>query len=507
MLPMAKIQHSLLLLVAFGVLHLVPAASSSSSSSSCSSSSPSPLTKNLIDWIRSREGGIYNPKQEEKTFCENNSNSRGIFATEDIAAGEILLQVPWDSIIGAKGATKDVIIAEDETKAAAEAPATYYVTQCRMVRDLYNEVQKGEASDFAPHLRYLSLLDNDDGNHANEHFLPVIPALWSEEGRDLLEDINDHGVLPPVNGLFTTLNHDKLGACIEDIKNNPLEAKVAAVVAAHESSGTAYLKFGILVPLFDNYHYNQRLQKQTEDENEELSADDHDTANANLNAKGIIDYDESFRLVATRPIQKGEEIYRPFGNFLHNEFTTPDIFRSYGIADATIYPKFYEFAFPVPAEEELFVVEIELDEDFDNGSRGGNGFHVDIQIYDEDDAQQPEKVIQFFERELNRLQRLKAVVSRPSGFPEHGTMTQKEWDTAWLYHRNLVMVMQLALKELRSDDSDEETNYDCPGGFTTTQKGTCPIWDGFDYLPSSMPTYDLTLQFNEDNPYGPTEES
>jgi len=486
---MMKIQHSLLLLVACAALHLVLAASSSSSSPS-----PSLLTQNLIDWIRTREGGIYNPKQEENTFDESNSNARGIFASEDIAEGEILLKVPWDSIIGAKGATHEVMIAEYQTKANAK---DYAVTECRMVRDLYNEVQKGEASDFAPHLRYLSLLDNDK-DETNEHFLPVTPSLWSEEGRDLLEDINDHGVLPP-HGLFTTLNHDWMGACIEDIQNNPLEAKVAAVVAAHGTSGTAYSEFGILVPLFDNYHYNQRLEKQKEDQNEEPSEDNHDSANA----KGIVDYGESFRLVATRPIQKGEHIYRPFGNFDHTSFTTPGIFRSHGIADAMFYPKFYEFAFPVDNEEELFVVGIEVDEDFDNGS--GSGFHVKIEIYDEDDAQQPEKVIEFFEQELNWLQRLKAVVSSQSRFPEHGTMKKNEWDTAWLYHRNLVTVMQLTLEELRSDE--EETNYDCPGGYTTTQKGTCPLWDGFDYLPSSMPMDDLTLEFNEDNPYGPTEDA
>jgi hypothetical protein len=494
-----QLQHSLLFLVACVALHLVPASSSSSSSSP----SALTLTQNLIDWIRTREGGIYNPKQEEKTFGESN-NARGIFASEDIAEGEILLAVPWHSIIGAKGATQEVMVAEYERKTASDE--NIMVTQCRVVRDLYHEVQKGEASDFAPHLRYLSLLDiGDDEN--NNTVVPVIPSMWSEEGRDLLEDINDHGVLPP-NGLFTTLNHDWYGACIKDIQNNPLEANVAAVVAAHGSSGFVLSEFGILVPLFDNYHYNQRQQILKAS----LSEDhDNDNTNANTNAKGIVDYGESFRLVATRPIQKGEQIYRPFGNFFHTEFTTPDIFRNYGITDE-IYPKFYEFAFAVNNEEGTFLFGIEVnkdddDDEDDENDDGGGGFDIGIHFTYEEDVQELENILQFLEKELNRLQRLEAVASR-SG--KSGTMKQREWDTAWQYHRNLVTVMELTLQELRRDDSDsededEETDYACPGGFTPTRTGTCPIWDGFDDLPSSVPISDLILAFNDENPYGPTE--
>ena len=66
-------------------------------------------TQKLIDWIR-KQGGIYSPKQEVVTIDGN----RGVRASEDIEDGEIILQVPWDSIIGAEECTEQAIEEEQE---------------------------------------------------------------------------------------------------------------------------------------------------------------------------------------------------------------------------------------------------------------------------------------------------------------------------------------------------------------------------------------------------------
>jgi len=454
------------------------------------SASQAAATQNLIEWIRSKEGGIYNPKQEETNVGKINS-SRGIFASEDIDEGEILLKVPWDSIIGAKGATYAVLKDESKNKAELmdnsddlEDLTLITVTACRAIRDLYHEVQKGETSDFAPHLRYLSLLD-DDGSDSDP-VMPVIPSMWSEDGKSLLEDINDHGSLPPF-GLLATLNHDWYGACIEDLQNSPLEVKVASVVAAHGSSGEILSEYGMIVPLFDNYHYNQRQVG-------------HERSDDHVNAKGIVDYGDSFRLVATRSIKKGEQIARPFGNYEHTEFMTPDIFRDYGIAD-DIYPKFYEFAvYDDGVKNILGSFGLEVDSDDETASLSVE--FVEIGSMNDDDNE----IKEFLAEKLNRLQRVQTVAMR-NGLPKTSTITQREWDTAWSYHRDLVEAISLGLHTIGKENTgdDEDDSPSCPGGRDPTSAGTCPIWDGFERLPN-RPIVDLDLEYNP-GPRGPTEDA
>ena len=110
-------------------------------------------TQKLIDWIR-KQGGIYSPKQEVVTIDGN----RGVRASEDIEDGEIILQVPWDSIIGAEECTEQAIeeeqeLSEEELQEEESSPSLG--GHCRAVRALYAEVQKGAKSKFAPHITYL----------------------------------------------------------------------------------------------------------------------------------------------------------------------------------------------------------------------------------------------------------------------------------------------------------------------------------------------------------------
>lgn len=456
---MITIKHSLLL-VAFAAF--VP--------NWTKASSPA-VTVNLIEWILSKDGGIYNTKQEEIT--DEETGTRGMFASEDIEQGEIILQVPWDSIIGAEVATKEVMEAEFIVRKKLEMMGEedfFMDTKCRAVQALYDEAEKGETSDFAPHLKYLSLL-GDDG------VVPAIPAAWSQDGRDLLEDINDHGSLPP-KGLFTTLNHDWYGACIEDIKNSPLEAKVAAVVASHGGSGNVLREYGIIVPLVDNYYYK--------------------SSHGSVNVKLHVEHGEYLLVRATRDIPKGNEILRPYGDFF-DEMMAPNVFREFGIVDTTNYPKMFEFEVFFPEDEEGgFTFGLEVFVDDDDGEDDGLNIHV--HAYDED-IHNDDLVEMFFTREVNRLNRLKALAEK-AGFPEGGGMTRREWDTAWIYHSNLVNAMELTLESF-AEGYDGEI---CPGGQEPSSKGRCPIWDGFDALPSETIT-SLDLEFDEENPYGPTEDA
>eukprot|EP00980_Cylindrotheca_fusiformis_P031087 scaffold25809_cov122-Cylindrotheca_fusiformis.AAC.1 len=61
----------------------------------------------VLDWIQQAEGGFFNPKQELRVLENSTQSSLGIFAKEDIAKDEILLEVPWALIIKSKDLTED----------------------------------------------------------------------------------------------------------------------------------------------------------------------------------------------------------------------------------------------------------------------------------------------------------------------------------------------------------------------------------------------------------------
>lgn len=311
-----------------------------------------------------------------------------------------------------------------------------------------------------------------------------------------MEDINDHGGLPP-QGLFTPLQYDWYGSCIENV-TDPTEAGVAAVVASHGSSGSVLGEFGVLVPLLDNYHYNQR------------QAGNRPLGEQHRNAKSVVQMGESVRLVATRKIVEGEQIYRAFenkkdlivGDLL--DFETGGVFRDYGIVDTEIYPKYYYFRIMTEHEEDESIgvfldTTKSTDDDDDNKSLK---LHWVIGDYDTEEYDWVEIEI-YMTRELNRLQRIQAVASTEgstSAPPADSNMSLYEWETAWKYHANLLEVVTLAVDEIGKKFTEES----CPGGMMPSDDGVCPIWDGFDDLPT-VPITDLNLEFDPSNPYGPSD--
>eukprot|EP00536_Pseudo-nitzschia_multiseries_P011915 jgi/Psemu1/289976/fgenesh1_pg.433_\ len=443
-------------------------------------------TNDLIEWIRS-SGGSYNPKQEERTFG-NDKEYRGIFAGKDITEGEILLEVPWESILGAKSVTPEVLEAEYEERLKArqyeeveDGEGRLVVAECRAVRNLLEEVQKGETSDFTAHLKHLSLLGNGE---ADPFVPPPIPTLWSEEGRALLEDIIDHGTLSPP-GLFTTLNHDWFGSCIDDV-HDPIQARVAATVASHGTSGILLQENGILVPLLDNHHYHHRQ-----------------AGNLYGNAEVVVASGKHVRLVATRAIQEGEQIFRPFGtgdsHFM--DFETGAIFRDFGIVDTEIYPKYYHFRILTDNDEDESVGVL-----IDREDEGSYEFTWVTADYEDEEYDWVE-IQMYMARAKNRLERIQAMAKKGDSPPAGSTISQYEWETAWKYHANLLEAVTLGLNELQTPEHGQGPPVSCAGGLRPYEGGTCPVWDGFDYLLKTERITDLDLEFLPSNPYGPSDVS
>lgn len=121
-----------------------------------SSYSPRGLDHGVLSWIASQKGGYYNPKQ---ILDQNEDGLIGVFATEDIAQGEVLCRVPWKWVILSKEQAPD----EDDQ------------FSCSLVRELQRQFQLGENSRFAPYIKYLQ-----------HQAKPNLPSAWSLAAQELI---------------------------------------------------------------------------------------------------------------------------------------------------------------------------------------------------------------------------------------------------------------------------------------------------------------------------------
>jgi hypothetical protein len=96
----------------------------------------------VVDWLKSREGAFVSPKLEVRHVdLSDESSMTGIFAKEHIQADEVLIHVPWESLITSE---------RNDTKWNGE---TYQ--SCGTIHNLIDESRKGDESEFAPYINYL----------------------------------------------------------------------------------------------------------------------------------------------------------------------------------------------------------------------------------------------------------------------------------------------------------------------------------------------------------------
>jgi len=132
----------------------------------------------VLDWIRGRKGAFFHPALEARHNDPNDPTSFiGLFSSDDIDQGEVLMKIPWDSLIHHGG--RDRIV-------------------CNTVFTLAEELRKGNESEYAPYMSYL--LSRKTG---------LIPSFWSDAGMDLLTNIED--------GQFS---HDEYLAAMQEVFAN-----------------------------------------------------------------------------------------------------------------------------------------------------------------------------------------------------------------------------------------------------------------------------------------------
>jgi hypothetical protein len=123
----------------------------------------------LIDWMRS-VGGTFAPQQELRFL--DDGVTMGVFATADIADGTVLSEMPWEYIIE----EEDESAEEKKQRSFTKLGPQRLRLGCATVRRLVEALKEPKAP-----TPYIEFLKNVPRN--------VLPALWSDAGKALLQDV------------------------------------------------------------------------------------------------------------------------------------------------------------------------------------------------------------------------------------------------------------------------------------------------------------------------------
>lgn len=136
----------------------------------------------VIDWIVSNDG-FYSPKLEFRRSSPDDPKSLpGLFTSSDVSKGEVIFILPHKLLI-----TSDVDGTGEESEDI-----------CDTTRNLIKQYKLGEESEYWPYVNYVM----DDRHHGD------LPCDWSDEGKDLLESIIPHELLPDLQATEISYKED-----------------------------------------------------------------------------------------------------------------------------------------------------------------------------------------------------------------------------------------------------------------------------------------------------------
>ena len=244
------------------------------------------LQINVLEWVRAN-GGYFHPSQEFRRADPNDPSSHfGVFATDRIEQGEILVNVPWKCIVTAGTDTFDSEIYCDTTNL------------------LIGELHKGDESFYGPYVKYLLSAP------------PVhLPSTWSQQGKDLFRAIIGKKKLPPKRATNWVTKYWKKDCNGSD---DPFEIQAAMQLVSRGDDDK-------LTPIYDMFNHRNGVY---------------------LNTDGHLTKGQHHILKASRTIHKGEEIFLSYNQCTdcwnrYNTYGTPEIMRDYGFVEQ--YPQRWIF--------------------------------------------------------------------------------------------------------------------------------------------------------------------
>ena len=235
-------------------------------STSNASEEATPLDFGLVDWVKSQKGGFFHSNQEIRPIGDE--GKLGIFATQDIAEGEVLLTVPWSIILDSTLEGEEV--SETATNDLSCATVAKLLEE---LETLQGDESSSDSKKYGPFIKYLLSQKN----------VEAIPSAWSDEGQGLLYELIG-GELSETPPMFVVhmLEIEWYDRC-EDMADveNTFSEEIAAMVIKK-----AYLDS--LVPLYDMYQHRN---------------------GGWYNIKTIVERGTQLQVVARRKIDAGEQLY------------------------------------------------------------------------------------------------------------------------------------------------------------------------------------------------------
>ena len=236
------------------------------------------LSQEIIDWIRSIEGGYVNDKVELRRSGDNNDGPRGILAADVIEAGEVICTIPWDIIV-------------------KPYPEDDEYDSCSTMEALYDDMKE----ERTPHARYLKSMPRN-----------FLTCWWSKSGRELLQQLVGKRLEP--QGVWTqywSKNYANWDCSGKSDMNEELWSHAVAMVSGRADD---YL----LVPFYDMINHR----------NGEY-----------YNTRHKIAEGQNYQLVAHRRIEAGEQLHQSYNQCTvctgrHDEFGTAEMFLEYGFVES-----------------------------------------------------------------------------------------------------------------------------------------------------------------------------
>mmetsp|Transcript_15209 Transcript_15209/g.32161 ORF Transcript_15209/g.32161 Transcript_15209/m.32161 type:complete len:410 (+) Transcript_15209:84-1313(+) len=279
------------------------------------------IISSLIDWVNGFPGGFFNsekleilPIQYAPVPTETTTfPPLGVFAKADVAANELLMQIPPSAYIEVWGGK----LVDDESW------DVYYHNMCLLSKKLETEMHLGDESLYAPYIRFL-----------NKQAKGQIPATWSNDARDILRELLPEEIDGLSNGVDWIDDHFK-GSCI-----SPFDAFQEHIVALVKQR----CYDDALIPLWDMVNH----------------------ANGpHINTNTTSWYDNGgIKVWASQLIREGEEVFASYDGCVDcsttaREWGTLEILRDFGFVEG--YPHRYIYE-----DEDIWFEVVEVDKENDS---------------------------------------------------------------------------------------------------------------------------------------------
>ena len=365
------------------------------------------LSTNLIQWLR--DNGAY---INEKLVVKNDGSYRGVFATQDMEAGERVCSIPSYLILQP---TTELMENENEVEE----------TDCITIKAVMNAMSKGD--NLTPYGEYLAAQPSG-----------YLPSFWSDSGKKVMlkstgeerltesraTDYNplEYDELPPhgVRDMIDELKRDcKAG---DDLINDPQYLFASMLV-------TSRADFDYMIPFYDMFNHDNAKNNIKHDENPHKDDNKREITFSQLG------------FTVSKPIKVGEELFNTYNHCSvcgdrFDWFGTPEMWLEYGFVESIPQRWLFDFA------------RVKFDLIWKDGDESSGEVVVNFLV------PMSLKGKRLLQKELTRLDTF-AAIHRHKSYQDYGDMSRFEWESLWQYYDALHNAMMLATTQRGTQSSND----------------------------------------------------